>query len=380
MDSDAPDVLVPNDGKGNEGCTNGCQQNDRNDSPSLETVLRNVMEMDFLTDEVKYRFIASAVVHNKPSPKARLLKCFIDNINVVKPERQSSFLKAAVTAYLNDKKSEQTRRATVAKQKQCTRTVTMIGDTVASRVNNNNPTPATIYFSDTDGDDLHEYDVETGNGETCEKRGLPVTDARLYRRTTAFSPDERLETRHSNLADALDSLGPGIIAKCTKIAPPRSFIPTGWYVRHFQCFDKTCQTKILVWSPTKELGSKPAFSLVYDGLKHRAHNPIDWEAWYCYKTGKNPFGPEWDVTTYPRRPGLPHFVQLAVAELLRIDPNIETLDAAKAVRERFSNPPHPLLLKPGSFDKMMMKQTVEHIKREKRHLKNLKTSSTVREG
>ncbi|KAG7373435.1 hypothetical protein IV203_034159 [Nitzschia inconspicua] len=317
MDSDAPDV-VPNDGKGNEGGTYGeCQQNDRNDLPSLETVVRNVMEMEFLTDEVKYRFIAAAIAHNKPSPKARLLKCFIDNINVVKPERQGSFLKAVVTAYLNDKKSKQTRRATVAKQKQCTGTVTMIGDTVASRVNNNNPTPATIYYSDTDGDDSHELHLHD----------------------------------HASRRDGTFDISNALI--------------------------KHAKRKILVWSPTKDLGSKPAFSLVYDDSKHRGHNPIDWEDWCCYKTGKNPFGPEWDVTTYPRRPGLPHFVQLAVAELLRIDPNIETLDAAKAVRERFSNPPHPLLLKPGSFDKMMMKQTVEHIRREK---KNLKTSPTVREG
>ncbi|KAG7342505.1 hypothetical protein IV203_007598 [Nitzschia inconspicua] len=41
-----------------------------------------------------------------------------------------------------------------------------------------------------------------------------------------------LETRHSNVADALDSLGSGIIAKRTKSAPPGSLMPKGWKPRY----------------------------------------------------------------------------------------------------------------------------------------------------
>ncbi|KAG7354328.1 hypothetical protein IV203_003684 [Nitzschia inconspicua] len=328
-DDPSPELVLRNvsqmDCKGKEG--NGCQQNDRNDIPSrkdipsLETILRNVMQMDFLTDEVKNSFVAASITHSEASPKAQQLKYFIDNINVADPDRQHSLIKAAVTCYLNDKKLEETNGGTVVKQKQCMATLSMIGDTVSSR----------------DG----------------------------------------METRHSNVADAMDSLGPGVIAKRTQSAPQGSSIPQGWYVREFQCYDNTCQTKILVWSPTKELGSTPAFSLVYDNSKHRAHNPIDWEGWYRYKTGRDPSSPDWDVTTYPQRPGLPHSVLLAVAEQLRINPNIKPVEAAIAVRERFSNPPHPLFGRPGILDGMIMKQTQDHVRKEKNRLKQLKSSPTV---
>ncbi|KAG7368906.1 hypothetical protein IV203_031649 [Nitzschia inconspicua] len=359
-DDPSPEVALRNvsqmDCKGKEG--NGCQQNDRNDIPSrkdipsLETVLRNVMQMEFLTDEVKNSFVAASITHSKASPKAQQLKYFIDNINVADPDRQHSLIKAAVTCYLNDKKLEETNGGTVAKQKQCMATLSMIGDTVSSRVNSN-PSPP-FDPRDSDSDDSHEYDVETGNGETCNKRG----DA--SRHGVAFRPQDGMETRHSNVADAMDSLGPAVIAKRTQSAPQGSSIPQGWYVREFQCYDNTCQTKILVWSPTTDLWSTPAFSLVYDNSKHRAHNPIDWEGWYRYKTGRDPSSPDWDVTTYPQRPGLPHSVLLAVAEQLRINPNIKPVEAAIAVRERFSNPPHPLFGRPGILDGMIMKQTQDH--------------------
>ncbi|KAG7344772.1 hypothetical protein IV203_032303 [Nitzschia inconspicua] len=175
------------------------------------------------------------------------------------------------------------------------------------------------------------------------------------------------------MADALDTLGPGIIAKRTNTPPPGSLVPEGWHIQ------KTCQTKILVWwSPTKDLASKPAFSLIYDEGKHRAHNPIDWEAWYRYRTRKHPANPDWDVETYPPKPDLPHFVLVAVAaEVLSITPNINPADAAKSVRDRYRNPPHPFFAKPGSFHKMLMEQIRDYAGRAKRRLKSMKPSPTV---
>ncbi|KAG7360921.1 hypothetical protein IV203_036020 [Nitzschia inconspicua] len=375
-DDPSPELVLRNvsqmDCKGKE--SNGCQQNDgndipsRKDTPSLETFLRNVMQMEFLTDEVKSSFVAASITHSKASPKAHQLKYLIDNINVADPDRQP-LIKTAVTCYLNDKEFEQTNGGTVANQKQCMGTLSMIGDTVSSRVNSN-PSPP-FDLSDSDSDDSHEDYVETGNGETGKNRGG------ASRHGVTFRPLDGMETCHSNVADAMDSVGPGVIAKRTQSAPQGSFIPQGWYVREFQCYDNTCQTKILVWSPTKELGSTPAFSLIYDHSKHRAHNPIDWEGWYRYRPGRDPSGPEWDVMTYPRRPGLPHSVLLAVAEMLRITPNVKPAEGAKAVRERFSNPPHPLLGRPGIFDAIIMKQTQDHVRKERKRLKRLKTSPTV---
>ncbi|KAG7370083.1 hypothetical protein IV203_027829 [Nitzschia inconspicua] len=360
---------VRNDQKKNEG--NVCHQKDRKDGSSLETALQNVMQMEYLPDEVKNSFIAAYIADTNSSPKAQQLKCFMDDINALKPERRHSFTKAAVKAYLDDKKSEHTRFGSVAKQEQCTGTVPMAGDPqctgtvpmagdpVASQV--------ACHSCDSDGEDSYEYDAETGNGGTCEKR----------RRGLATRPLDVLETRHSNMADALDTLGPCIIAKRTDTAPPGSLVPEGWHIQIFQCYDKTCQTKILVWSPTKDLASKPAFSLIYDEGKHRAHNPIDWEAWYRYRARKNPANPDWDVETYPPKPGLPHFVLVAVAEVLSITPNVNPADAAKSVRDRYRNAPHPLFANPGSFQKILMKQIRDYAGRGKRRLKSMKPSPTV---
>ncbi|KAG7371086.1 hypothetical protein IV203_019656 [Nitzschia inconspicua] len=63
--------------------------------------------------------------------------------------------------------------------------------------------------------------------------------------------------------------------------------------------------------------------------------------------------------------------------MLRIYPNINPAEAAKAVRERFSNPPHPLLGRPGIFDAIIMKQTQDLVRKEKTRLERLKTSPTV---
>ncbi|KAG7357483.1 hypothetical protein IV203_002171 [Nitzschia inconspicua] len=224
------------------------------------------MQMEFLTDEVKSSFVAASITHSKASPKAHQLKYLIDNINVADPDRQP-LIKTAVTCYLNDKEFEQTNGGTVANQKQCMGTLSMIGDTVSSRVNSN-PSPP-FDLSDSDSDDSHEDYVETGNGETGKNRGG------ASRHGVTFRPLDGMETCHSNVADAMDSVGPGVIAKRTQSAPQGSFIPQGWYVREFQCYDNTCQTKILVWSPTKELGSTPAFSLIYDHSKHRASPTVD---------------------------------------------------------------------------------------------------------
>lgn len=117
---------VRNDQKENEG--NVCHQKDRKDGSSLETALQNVMQMEYLPDEVKNSFIAAYIADTNSSPKAQQLKCFMDDINALKPERRHSFTKAAVKAYLDDKKSEHTRFGSVAKQEQCTGTVPMAGD------------------------------------------------------------------------------------------------------------------------------------------------------------------------------------------------------------------------------------------------------------
>ncbi|KAG7360715.1 hypothetical protein IV203_035814 [Nitzschia inconspicua] len=275
--ADPPDMR--NDGKGKED--NGRPQVPRKDDPSPELVFSEC--------------IANGL---KASPKAHQLKYLIDNINVADPDRQHPLIKAAVTCYLNDKKLEQTNGGTVANQKQVMGTLSMTGDTVSSRVNSN-PSPP-FDLRDSDSDDSHENDVETGNGETCNKRGG------ASRNGIAFRPLDGMETCHSNVADAMDSVGPGVIAKRTQSAPQGSFIPQG-------CIEPT----------------------------------------------------------------IPLIGKAGTAEMLRINPNIKPADAAKAVRERFSNPPHPLLGRPGIFDAIIMKQTQDHVRKEKKHLTRLKTSPTV---
>ncbi|KAG7374472.1 hypothetical protein IV203_013567 [Nitzschia inconspicua] len=93
---------------------------------------------------------------------------------------------------------------------------------------------------------------------------------------------------------------------------------------------------------------------------------------------ENPKSAEWDTAKYPKKPGLPRLIELAVIEVLRVNPNIGPLDAARAIRDKFgrSEHPHPLLNEEGPIYLTILPQIMKKVENEKGKKKTM-TASTV---
>ncbi|KAG7336769.1 hypothetical protein IV203_033682 [Nitzschia inconspicua] len=291
----------------------------KEDVPSLRKAHQDVMQMSFLPEEIKTRFVAASISDSVGSPQAKELKSFVDNTKMFVPrqDEQYSLIGAAVSYYWNQKTPENRMVAADARPENTQNTPT------------SDRADGLLYTQSND-----EY-CKAGDGDTSQKRRKSTHGAR--------------ETCHSNVAEALDHLGPAIVSVRTRVSSGTrvSFgstagIPPSWYIRQYKCYDKACQCDMLVWSPNRDLSSGPAYVLIDDYSKHEDHDPIDWMAWYSYKEGTRRCGGQWDSDKYPKKPGLPFSVLMAVDDVMRVSPNIGPSQAATMVSNRFNY--HPLFL------------------------------------
>ncbi|KAG7351693.1 hypothetical protein IV203_007741 [Nitzschia inconspicua] len=303
----------------------------KEDVPSLRKAHQDVMQMSFLPEEIKTRFVAASISDSVGSPQAKELKSFVDNTKMFVPrqDEQYSLIGAAVSYYWNQKTPENRMVAADARPENTQNTPT------------SDRADGLLYTQSND-----EY-CKAGDGDTSQKRRKSTHGAR--------------ETCHSNVAEALDHLGPAIVSVRTRVSSGTrvSFgstagIPPSWYIRQYKCYDKACQCDMLVWSPNRDLSSGPAYVLIDDYSKHEDHDPIDWMAWYSYKEGTRRCGGQWDSDKYPKKPGLPFSVLMAVDDVMRVSPNIGPSQAATMVSNRFNY--HPLFMNVGPTVDILRKQ------------------------
>jgi hypothetical protein len=167
--------------------------------------------------------------------------------------------------------------------------------------------------------------------------------------------DDISESNHANVADAMDFIGPGLnVLRTYTSSNKQSDVPKGWYVRKCQCYNKLCSAKIDIWSPTKDLDSSPAKVRIYGRSHHLKHGPIQWMDWYEYRQSNDPNGNDWNQLNYPRRPGLPFFIQLALRDTLLVNPHIGPAAAARVIQTKFNC--HPLFINPGKVTELIIGQ------------------------
>ncbi|KAG7344993.1 hypothetical protein IV203_032524 [Nitzschia inconspicua] len=304
----------------------------KEDVPSLRKAHQDVMQMSFLPEEIKTRFVAASISDSVGSPQAKELKSFVDNTKMFVPrqDEQYSLIGAAVSYYWNQKTPENRMVAADARPENTQNTPT------------SDRADGLLYTQSND-----EY-CKAGDGDTSQKRRKSTHGAR--------------ETCHSNVAEALDHLGPAI--------------PPSWYIRQYKCYDKACQCDMLVWSPNRDLSSGPAYVLIDDYSKHEDHDPIDWMAWYSYKEGTRRCGGQWDSDKYPKKPGLPFSVLMAVDDVMRVSPNIGPSQAATMVSNRFNY--HPLFMNVGPTVDILRKQIMSLVRfRKKANQTSRKSAPTV---
>ncbi|KAG7362979.1 hypothetical protein IV203_026339 [Nitzschia inconspicua] len=91
----------------------------KEDVPSLRKAHQDVMQMSFLPEEIKTRFVAASISDSVGSPQAKELKSFVDNTKMFVPrqDEQYSLIGAAVSYYWNQKTPENRMVATTLNMK-----------------------------------------------------------------------------------------------------------------------------------------------------------------------------------------------------------------------------------------------------------------------
>jgi hypothetical protein len=183
-------------------------------------------------------------------------------------------------------------------------------------------------------------------------------------------PTQCVEREHSNNAAALDFFGPSFLVSKTyqvKNVRKEDNIPTGSTIRILRCNDKMCSTKVVVWSVGSGLDSFPAYSRIFGEEKHNSHRPPSWIDWYKYKlqfyTSHNKSS--WDLARFPKRPGLPHFLLLAVQRVVKTSPSVNPAMAANTVGQQYNT--HPLF-EDSKIREILHKQLCEYTRRTKKHV------------
>ncbi|KAG7340181.1 hypothetical protein IV203_023724 [Nitzschia inconspicua] len=299
--------------------------------PSPLTLHNNFMEMPLFPEDLKNRVLAETFAHSFSSSRAKQMKSFMDHMNYVRREKRQGFIKEALSVYINEKKLDKTDFDAVGETKHSAAMLSRNRFVVAQKSGENE--------IDDDGNFVsrNRFVVAQKSGENgIDDDGNPkkLQISNLSKTSKAWDDFPQSSVDVLKISDALDSCGPGISLKRTWVSAGNNTIPPGWYVREYRCYNKTCNARILVWAPTNDLSSAPAYSIIHGVREHKAHQPIDWLGWYTYRCGKNPKSAEWDTAKYPKKPGLPHLIELAVIEVLRVTPNIGPVDAARAIRDR----------------------------------------------
>jgi hypothetical protein len=180
------------------------------------------------------------------------------------------------------------------------------------------------------------------------------------------------DSEHKNVATAMDFLGPTISVVNTYVQKADTLnIPNGWYVRNCKCINKACWSRFLISSPGNQLSSAPAKVRIMFPAVHTSHSPTNWSQWYEYRLTNDAEGSGWDCNKYPRRPGLPFFLQLAVEELLCVNPHAQPAQASAAVASRFQE--HHYFSTPGKRRKLIIRQLQSSI----RHLKRIHQKKSI---
>ncbi|KAG7348866.1 hypothetical protein IV203_011463 [Nitzschia inconspicua] len=231
-------------------------------------------------------------------------------MNYLPREKRQRYIKEALSVYINEKKSDKTGFVAVGETKHSAEMQSRNRFVVAQESGENE--------IDDDGNPK-KLQISKSSQTSKALDDLPQSSVDL------------LHESHINVADALDTIGPGISLKRTWVSVGNNTIPPGCYVREYRCYNKTCNARILVWASTNDLSSAPAYSVIHGVREHEAHQPIDWLGWYSYRCGKNPKSAEWDTAKYPKKPGLPRLIELAVIEVLRVNPNIGPFAALRHI-------------------------------------------------
>jgi hypothetical protein len=339
------------------------------DGGSIEEVYQSFDNtFDFFSDELKSRFMAAMVRqsvisgnnNDTNSPRAKKLKTLVQFCQRIPEAERDSFVEAGITEYLNQKMSEKQ----VATKPPSASTATM-----PTKTNIQAPSPPSP-LAHVPARTLTTPDSKPPPSQTIiSSATAPTAPTALHSKPSPIqakhTPDDVAESQHANVAAAMDFLGPAVLVKKTYRASSsiKSNIPKGWYIRQCECYCKSCRAVCLVWSPSRELGSCPAFVRVMNSAEHYAHRPMGWCDWYSYRDGKLTTEVDWNESTYPKRPGLPYFVRMSVQDILHFNPNTQPVTASRMVEQRFND--HPLLLNPGSVTERIMDQIQRFVRKSK---------------